>query len=210
MVAIGGRFPTQRCFLSPAFSSSPHLEYFDFYYQDEQGKWQVQKSGYAVPWEQRPVQYITPAFLLPHRKAGLYYLRMNNKSISFSLIITTGRGFVWHNLNRFLFFGFVSGLFLFVIVNNLYFAYALPSRTHLIYSFLAVSYWLFAASYEGYWFLVVRHWDWYARHYSDIGYAVISGLMIVMMPIYAVSFFKPPKNSVWHRLRYFFLLFFHH
>ncbi|GAB4395895.1 MAG: hypothetical protein OHK0053_07460 [Microscillaceae bacterium] len=103
-----------------------------------------------------------------------------------------------------MFFGLVSGLFLFVIVNNLYFAYALRSRTHLIYSFLAISYWLFAASYEGYWFLVVRHWDWYVRHYSDIGYALISGLMIVMMPIYALSFFKPTKNSVWHRLSYFF------
>jgi len=99
------------------------------------GEWKVQKSGYQVPFEDKPFQSHYQIFHLPKGKYEVY-VQFQSYTHPIPIKLWDAKNYKKKALQQKLSYAIIVGLFIFVILNNLFLFFSLKTLTYFHYALL--------------------------------------------------------------------------
>lgn len=169
--------------------AQPIMKDVAFYYKDAlTGKWEVIQSGYKVHLNNKLLKHPFQIFPL-QKNSNEYYVRFQSFGLAIPVCIWDENLYEEKVNRQRIVFGIFSGLMLFVVLINLFFAISLRKLVYLLYSTLVLLYYFIAINIEGYMLYLFPNADliYEFNHFS-----------IIALPIgtlYAMFFLEVKKYS---------------
>ena len=122
----------------------------DLYYKDSDNQWQSLKAGFEVPISEKPIAHHFQVYPLPGGTTE-FYVRFIAYAHPVDVNLWSSSQFEIRSTRQKLIYGLQSGIFIFVILNNIFLFFSLRRRIYIHYAFLTLAY-LGVAGYvmEGY------------------------------------------------------------
>lgn len=130
----------------------PLIDWLEFWSQDEQGRWQVRRTGDRTPFASREVQHRDFIFVLdlPANSQRTYYLRYaSGGPLNIALSLYSSRALIERISLEQLAYGCYYGGFLALVLYNLFMFLAVRDRAFLFYLFYVCCYGLYMAVHNG-------------------------------------------------------------
>jgi serine phosphatase RsbU (regulator of sigma subunit) len=139
--------------------ASPFFE-FAYWYVQNQGSWQIQKDGFAIPEKDRPMYSRYPAIslnIIPNTMQTIY-LKIRTSGFACPLQIESTKIYNLENRFRDISFGTMQSIIFFIALICLYSYFGYKRISYLIFSFFTFGSFLFLAFYQGYWNTCFMKW----------------------------------------------------
>ncbi len=195
--------------------SEAKLEYVNFYFQDENGGWQVLNNGYSVPLSQKFKKHYFPVFPLNQSQSD-FYLQVKGNLQPIPIRIIKQENFEEKHFYKNLQYGFYAGFMMFIIINNFILGVLSRSGVYLIYSFAVAGYLFNSLLISGYskllgefdclrWLCInsavnLFAMTWYAKKFLNISFIEKEGKFLGFLFIFTffaglLSFLFPASDA---------------
>jgi len=170
------------------------LDEVDIYYKNVKGKWNVEKVGDARPFKDRSIKSRNILYLLDFQEEiNTFYVRVKSEgTLELPLHLRNPRTYYQDFISGEIMYGIFLGIFIFIILNNLFLFFTLREYSYLLY----VVYMLFSVivllfmSGHIYQYVLKDVADW-----GNTTYLSFYAISVILVSAYGISFLKLPKYS---------------
>jgi hypothetical protein len=167
------------------------IDHIEFYVPDREGKFFKTSMGYAEDFSNRNIYHKNFQFLinLNQNEKATYYIKLKRKyPMHLTFFVRTHEAFIKHAITEYWYLGIFYGIFVFVILINLYMYFSLKEKVHLYYVLLASSEVLYCLGRDGLGFQFL--WPSFPSFNEITHHNYTQFFFIVFTLLYSISFLK--------------------
>lgn len=133
--------------------SFPPLDYINFYYEDDNGNFNLIQTGDKFKFSERPYfhrNFVFPINLRETEKDYTFYIKIKTESAAILPIkVYSEEAFIKYTYRNNLFLGIFYGIIIIMLFYNLFLFFALKDLSYLSYVFYSLSYIIYQAVWDG-------------------------------------------------------------